>query len=416
MEETLNQLQKIASNPKEVHPFKYALKTFHKNPKFYITSFVWSIISTAFGLFFFFQLQAKYQTELVKSQSLSENLVKVQKENKNLKNRDEYKINEALKTDLSTTKNVFTDSISVYENLLEIPSSNKNLQTLKEQYAVVLKFLADNNHASASSTLKTLALDVKKESAVSATPSSSGINVDTLKVSSTPPGSGYSRQAVEAAGQKFVVDIVAAPLSSTRIIVDTASDSDCHDNCPVLSLGDFVARNGAFAGINGSYFCPADYPSCAGKSNSFDTLLMNKNKKYFNSDNNVYSTVPAVIFGSGFMRFVGASQDWGRDTSVDGVLANQALLVSGGKSVFGGDGDPKKGSKGIRGFVATGNGNAYIGVVRNATVAEAALVLQNMGMDGALNLDSGGSSALWSGGYRVGPGRNIPNAILFVNK
>ena len=27
-----------------------------------------------------------------------------------------------------------------------------------------------------------------------------------------------------------------------------------------------------------------------------------------------------------------------------------------------------------------------------------------------------GSTALWSGGYKVGPGRNIPNAILFVNK
>lgn len=416
MEETLNQLQEVVNNPRKVHPLKYALKTFHKNPKFYITSFVWSIISTAFGLFFFFQLQAKYNSELSKSQNLSESLIKIQNENKNLKERDEYKINEALKADLTTTKNVFIDSLSTYENLLEISPNNKNLPKLKEQYAQVLKFLADNNHASASSALKTLEVDVKKELAASAVPSASGINVETLKVSSTPPGSGYSRQAVEAAGQKFVVDIVAAPLSSTRVIVDTASDSDCNDNCPVLSLSDYVARNGAFAGINGSYFCPVDYPSCAGKSNSFDTLLMNKNKVYFNSSNNVYSTVPAAIFGNGFMRFVGASQDWGRDTSVDGVLANQALLVSGGKSVFGGDGDPKKGSKGIRGFVATGNGNAYIGVVRNATVAEAALVLQNMGMDGALNLDSGGSSALWSGGYRVGPGRNIPNAILFVNR
>lgn len=416
MEETLNQLQEVVNNPRKVHPLKYALKTFHKNPKFYITSFVWSIISTAFGLFFFFQLQAKYNSELSKSQNLSESLIKIQNENKNLKERDEYKINEALKADLTTTKNVFIDSLSTYENLLEISPNNKNLPKLKEQYAQVLKFLADNNHASASSALKTLEVDVKKELAASAVPSASGINVETLKVSSTPPGSGYSRQAVEAAGQKFVVDIVAAPLSSTRVIVDTASDSDCNDNCPVLSLSDYVARNGAFAGINGSYFCPVDYPSCAGKSNSFDTLLMNKNKVYFNSSNNVYSTVPAAIFGNGFMRFVGASQDWGRDTSVDGVLANQALLVSGGKSVFGGDGDPKKGSKGIRGFVSTGNGNAYIGVVRNATVAEAALVLQNMGMDGALNLDSGGSSALWSGGYRVGPGRNIPNAILFVNR
>jgi hypothetical protein len=51
-----------------------------------------------------------------------------------------------------------------------------------------------------------------------------------------------------------------------------------------------------YAGINGVFFCPSTYPSCAGKTNSFDTLLMNKNKTYFNGTNNIYSTVPAVLF------------------------------------------------------------------------------------------------------------------------
>lgn len=416
MEKELNALQQLANNPRDIHPVKYALKTFHKNPKFYITSFVWSIVSTAVGLFFFFELQGRYNAEQVRTQSLRENLTRFKSENESLKSRDEYKINEALKKDLNTTKSVYKESLSVYEKLVDIPANNKELPSLRERYAQVLAYLSENNHTSASAELKTLSQAVDRETQTAALPSSSGINVDTLRVSSSPPGSGYSRQAVEANGEKFAVDIVAAPLSTTRVIVDTASSSDCRDNCPVLPLSEYIARNGAFAGINGSYFCPADYPSCSGKANSFDTLLMNKNKVYFNSGNNVYSTVPAVIFGNGFVRFVGASQDWGRDTSVDGVLANQALLVSGGRSVFGGDGDPKKGSKGVRGFVAAGGGNIYIGVVRNATVAEAALVLQNMGMEDALNLDSGGSSALWSGGYRVGPGRNIPNAILFVSK
>ena len=144
---------------------------------------------------------------------------------------------------------------------------------------------------------------------------------------------------------------------------------------------------------------------------------MGKNKHYHNSDNNVYSTVPLVVFGGGFIRFIGQSSGWGRDTGVDGVLANQPLLVSGGNSVFGGDGDPKKGSKGNRSFVANKGNTAYIGVVRNSTVAEASLVLKTMGMENALNLDSGGSTALWAnGGYKAGPGRNIPNAIIFVNK
>jgi hypothetical protein len=94
----------------------------------------------------------------------------------------------------------------------------------------------------------------------------------------------------------------------------------------------------------------------------------------------------------------------------------QPLLVSNGNVVFNGDGEPKRGSKGNRSFVGASGSTAYIGVVFNATVAEAAHVIQTMGIQNALNLDSGGSTALWSNGYRAGPGRNLPNALLFVGK
>jgi hypothetical protein len=237
-----------------------------------------------------------------------------------------------------------------------------------------------------------------------------------VPASNTPPGSGYSRQSVTSDAGTFTVSLIAADLNSTRVIVDTASDGDCRDNCPVMPLGSYVARNGAFAGVNGSYFCPALYPQCAGKANSFDTLLMNKNKVYFNSDNNVYSTVPAAIFSGGSARFVGRSLEWGRDTGVDAVIANHPLLVSGGQVAFGGNDDPKQGSKGNRSFVANKGSMVYIGVVHSVTVAESARTLAALGMDNALNLDSGGSAALWSGGYRVGPGRDIPNAVLFVGR
>ena len=46
----------------------------------------------------------------------------------------------------------------------------------------------------------------------------------------------------------------------------------------------------------------------------------------------------------------------------------------------------------------------------------ATVFLKALGMENALNLDSGGSTVLWSGSYKAGPGRNIPNAILFVGK
>ncbi len=242
------------------------------------------------------------------------------------------------------------------------------------------------------------------------------VNAQNLVVNNSAPGSGFSQQKVHSDAGDFVMSIIASDMGSTHVIVDTASDSDCHDNCPVLPLGDYVSRNGAFAGINGSYFCPSTYPQCAGKTNSFDLLAMNKNKHYLNSDNNVYSTNPVVIFQSGSMRFIGQASGWGRDTGVDGVLSNYPLLVSGGNVVFGGDDDPKKGGKGSRSFVGNKGSTAYIGVVYNATVAEAARALKALGLDNALNLDSGGSTALWFGGYKAGPGRSLPNAILFVRK
>lgn len=235
--------------------------------------------------------------------------------------------------------------------------------------------------------------------------------------SNTPPSSGFSKQTISAEGQNFTVSIVAADLNSTRVIVDTASESDCANDCPVLPLSDYVARNGAFAGINGSYFCPAAYPSCAGKTNSFDTLLMNKSKRYFNSDNNVYSNVPAAIFSAGSARFVGQSLEWGRDTSPDSVIANYPLLVAGGNINFTeAPNEPKFGGRAARTFIATKGNMVYIGIVHNTSMGESAKVLKALGMDNALNLDQGGSTALWHGGYKAGPGRSIPNAILFVNR
>jgi hypothetical protein len=232
-------------------------------------------------------------------------------------------------------------------------------------------------------------------------------------INNSPPGSGYSRQSVKTDTGTFTVSLIAADIGSTKVIVDTASTSDCGSNCPALSLSDYVSRNGGWAGVNGTYFCPRDYPSCAGKENTFDLLVMNKDKYYFNSENNVYSTNPAVIFGNGYVRFVGSGSEWGRDTGVNGILMNYPLLVSGGNIRFGGDDDPKKGSKGNRSFVASRGNIVYIGVVHSATVAESARVMKAMGMDNALNLDNGGSTALWHGGYKVGPGRAIPNAIIF---
>lgn len=333
---------------------------------------------------------------------------------RDVENQDQFKINKDLEATMSAMQKTFKSAVGVYEDLLKLKGEIKDTSKLDALFAESLSFLSDKNYASGAADLAQLSQGIANENAKLAAAVVIPANVTE---SNAAPGSGFSRQSVSADGQSFLVDIVAGDLGSTRVIVDTASGGDCGNNCPVLPLGDYVGRNGAYAGVNGSYFCPAEYPSCAGKTNSFDTLLMNKNKVYFNSANNVYSTVPAVIFLGGSVRFVGQSLEWGRDTSPDSLIANRPLLVSGGNIAFDGAGEPKEGNAGNRGFVANKGNVVYIGVVHGASVAQSAKVLHALGMDNAINLDDGGSTALWAnGGYRVGPGRNLPNVILFVRK
>lgn len=382
------------------------------------------LIVTALVIFLIFSVRTS-QSQLISLTTEKMKLVRdkqdLDKALTTLKNQDQIKRNDEQQKLIKNIEKTYTEAVTSYESLLSLKEKNAKLdKKYDELFAKSLKQLADHNYASAAATLTTLKTELTKEEEKIAASFTIPANIpssNNAPSSNAAPGGGYSRQKVSVSGVgDYLIDIIAGDLGSTRVIVDTASDGDCRDNCPVLSLGDYVGRNGAYAGINGSYFCPASYPQCAGKTNSFDTLLMNKNKKYFNSDNNVYSTVPAVIFGGGYVRFVGQSLEWGRDTGIDSMIANQPMIVSGGNAVFGGDGDPKKGSKGTRSFVGNKGNTVYIGVVHNVTVAEMGLVLKTLGLENALNLDSGGSTALWYNGYKAGPGRAIPNAILFVRK
>ena len=343
-----------------------------------------------------------------KNASLDKQLKTIDSELAELKNQDQYKINEGLKKDVKNIETAYKQSLDSYQRILDLRAQSVKTGELDKQFAKVLNYLSTLNYSSASANLKLLSENIKKSE-------ESLVQVETTQianvaVNNSAPGSGFSQQKVSTGNGDFLVSIIAADLNSTRVIVDTASDSDCRDNCPALPLATYVARNGAFAGINGSYFCPPDYPSCAGKVNSFDTLLMNKNKVYFNSNNNVYSNVPLVYFTGNTMGVRGRSSDWGRDTGVDSVIAMQILLVSGGNPTSAG------GGKAVRTFIGTKGSMVYIGIVHGASFSDAGVVLKTMGIDNALNLDQGGSTALWYGSYKAGPGRNLPNAVVLVRK
>ncbi|MBI2012162.1 phosphodiester glycosidase family protein [Candidatus Daviesbacteria bacterium] len=371
---------------------------------YFILALTFSLAGSS--IYYYFQAKQVKEEQI----ALSSRLTSLTSDFEKIKNEDQVKRNEILSDEIKNIQSTYQKSSNIYEKLLDYQGKDIKVKTL---YANAIFDLSKKNYASASAKLVEIEKILSSEQIKIAAEFKIPANVPE---NNTAPSSGYAKQSVKTDIGTFLVDIISADLGSTRVIVDSASDSDCSNDCPVLSLSDYVSRNGAFAGVNGSYFCPADYPSCADKKNSYDTLIMNKNKKYINSDNNVYSKVPAVIFLEGSVRFVGQSLEWGRDTSVNGVLANYPLLLSGGNIAFGGGSDPKQGSKGSRSFVGTKGSTIYIGVVHNATVAEVAHVLKALGIDYALNLDSGGSTALWSGSYKVGPGRNIPSAILFVHK
>ena len=335
-----------------------------------------------------------------------------------LKNQDQYKINQSLHEEIAHIHTSYGDSITSYQKMLDLQAQKVDTGDMDKAYVSIVNNLSNQNYATADAQIADLNGQIKTandklQAALIAAGAPAGSA--TAPVSNTAPGSGFRQQKVQTDAGTFTVDIIAADLGSTRVIVDTASDGDCSNNCPTLPLNAYVARSGAYAGINGNFFCPAEYPSCAGKTGSFDLLVMNKNKHYFNSANNVYSTNPAFIF-SGSVRSVSAAEQWGRDTSVDAVISNFPLLVSGGNTVYSDSPDPKFNSVGTRGFVAHKGNTVFIGFVFGATMGQSAKVMKAMGMDDAMNLDEGGSTALWYGTYVAGPGRNIPDALLFVRR
>ncbi len=235
------------------------------------------------------------------------------------------------------------------------------------------------------------------------------------------PGTGYHTGSVQTDAGTFSLSCIGANKNSTKVITDSANENDCTNDCPVKPLAEYVSANGGFAGMNGMYFCPPDYAACADKKNSFDTLLFNSRvKRYINSDNNVYSVIPfLVVDGGGNPKFIAHSQEWGRDTGIQAGIAGNPLLIHGGSNVVGNYSlDSKQNTvKSNRGAFVQQGENIYLCVTKGATVPDSAKVYERLHVDNAINIDGGGSTAMYvNGGYKFGPGRALPNAIIFANR
>lgn len=382
---------------------------FYHSPtwKILIASYLIAIIG---GLSWFLVDQYAVQRVLVAqvsdSQAVVTQLSQVAEEFEKLKADDQVVKNASLSAEVANIQQTYSEGAKLFEDRADLVVAVGKVSSVDIALAKYLRLLGDRDWTGALEQAKVVRSEIDKI-VIASTPKVPV--VANAPASNAAPGSGYARQKVSTERGEFVVSIVVAP--GARAIIETAGDSDCSDNCLTKSLAEHISASGGFAGINGAYFCPPDYAQCQGKVNSFDTLAVNgRTKAVLNRANNVYSTVPLVAAYGTSLSFYDQTVQWGVDTSSGGAIANYPRLVRDGAVAT-----TQENGKGTRGFIGMKDGAIVIGHVFAASFADSAEVLKVLGLQNAMNLDGGGSSALWSdGGYKVGPGRSLPTAIVLV--
>lgn len=380
------------------------------------SSFPWRLLIATYliaivgGLSWFaydqYLVQKVVIAEVNDSQARVSELTTLAEEYEKLKSDDQVVKNVELSKEIGDIQKTYEEGAKLFEDRADLVITVGKISAVDMALAKFLRLLGDRDWSGANEQTKKVRAEIDKI-VIANTPKVP--TVANAPASNAAPGSGYARQKVSTSRGDFVVSLVVAP--GARAVIETAGDSDCTDNCPTKSLAEHVAASGGFAGINGSYFCPPDYPQCQGKVNSFDTLAVNgRSKAVINRANNVYSTVPLVAAYGTSLSFYDQTVQWGADTSSGGGLANYPRLLRDGSVAT-----TQENGKGTRGFIGMKDGAIVIGHVFAASFADTSEVLKTLGLQNAMNLDGGGSSALWVDGvYKVGPGRSLPNAIVLV--
>ena len=231
---------------------------------------------------------------------------------------------------------------------------------------------------------------------------------------------GSSTLSVPTSRGTFTTHLIKERLADVTVKTVTANSSYCANNCPVKPLDQYVAADQAYAGIHGTYLCPPDYVECAGKVNSYDYAM-------YNSDLGTWINKPALIGQNGLVIFNGKTPTYYRRAYVYGQGPTANAPITAGISMFmllmqGGavldttaEQTAKQQEKGLKGSMGTDATFIYLVVVENANITDSQYVLQALGVQDAINLDGGGTAAMWiDGQYTVGPGRLLPNAILLT--
>jgi hypothetical protein len=235
---------------------------------------------------------------------------------------------------------------------------------------------------------------------------------------SGPPGVGYGRINVATEKGNFTASVLTVDLNSARMITDTGNDGDCSTNCTVLSLQDYVNRNAGFAGVNATYFCPATYADCASKTNSYDFPVWNTRLGKWINGGNLFWNSRAMFYtdGSGAHYKQNANSFGGSLTA--GIVNFPGLVDNGQVQIDEAQSGLSANQKAVGTKVGIGlidQKKVVVVVASNVNMHQFAYVFKALGAKGALNLDTGGSTALtYNGKYLFGPGRALPNAIIFA--
>jgi hypothetical protein len=236
--------------------------------------------------------------------------------------------------------------------------------------------------------------------------------------------------SVSTAEGSFSVEFVKLQASRFRMETAVAEESECSNNCAAKSLSEYVSDSGAFAGMHGSYFCPPDYPDCADKINTFLSPFFDTERDRMANESGLrVHKGPILTYDSeARYRYFHRTEDMGSSVNdfedrygveLIGAASNYPSLVENGNVIVQSEERLEAGmlQNGVRGGIGVSPRHVYLVIARNTTVPNLAEIMKELGATDALNLDGGGSAAMWyDGSYRFGPGRLLPNAILFVAK
>lgn len=200
--------------------------------------------------------------------------------------------------------------------------------------------------------------------------------------------------------------------------------------CAVKPLKKYLDDNQGFAAINGSYFC--SNADCGNLNYYFSPLYESRWEVMINRDKMALPTTGplAVIDDANHWHYFKDVRDFvspenfqaitGRQVSA--ALSNQPRILEDGLNVLEVNKlTASQKTLGTRQALAykdnpryRGQGDLYLVSISNGTLEDLALVLEKLNFATALNLDGGGSAALiYENNFLVGPGRDVPNAIVF---